>query len=191
MEKIFNLCGLTKDQEDKWPEIIDVYYEATFMRDFFERNRRVQFGADDNQFLNKTSPKAGETCLHGRYKIVVSEVSGQDKAENADATAQAAQIALADAEPVELKIDDYEIECRAGMVSSFEDIKADLNEKMVEGVMANIAGMDDELTEEEQTSLSDGDAYLYVGAEAADKNIISENAIDAMEGLVSDGDDIS
>ena len=52
VQKIFEACGLSE------AAIINVFYEATFMRDIFERNRRVNFG--------KISPK---DSLHPHLQV--------------------------------------------------------------------------------------------------------------------------
>lgn len=56
-EKIFNACGLKNNYE-----IEKVFYEATFMRDIFERNRRIVLGkGQKDKLLNKTfSPHSYE-----------------------------------------------------------------------------------------------------------------------------------
>lgn len=50
VKKIFEACGLGDTET-----ITQVFYEATFMRDFFERNRRLVLGKDhDNLMLQST-----------------------------------------------------------------------------------------------------------------------------------------
>ena len=63
---IFRESELKKNDDTVDQVVVDhVFYEATFMRDFFERNRRLRLGGgDENKLLNaKFSPKSSN------YKI--------------------------------------------------------------------------------------------------------------------------
>lgn len=63
---IYTACGIPEDAE-----ILNVFYEATFMRDIFERNRRIHFGAisPEKSLLNKSCSLNGTTVNDdNRYK---------------------------------------------------------------------------------------------------------------------------
>ena len=53
IKKIYKACGILDDNA----EILNVFYEATFMRDIFERNRRIVLGLEDSILNKKFSPK--------------------------------------------------------------------------------------------------------------------------------------
>lgn len=59
VQKIFTVCGL-----DEKVAVVDyVFYEATFMRDFFERNRRLRYSSEEDwklKLLNKKFTAANE-----------------------------------------------------------------------------------------------------------------------------------
>jgi hypothetical protein len=63
--KIYYLCGLIKDSKEIPDKLVikDVFYEATFMRDFLERNRRLKL-ANKNDL---TSEKTAKKCLQKSY----------------------------------------------------------------------------------------------------------------------------
>ena len=56
VKKIFRACGFNKKNDfDNLDNLIieNVYYEATFMRDFFERNRQTNFKKDDAEITEE------------------------------------------------------------------------------------------------------------------------------------------
>lgn len=75
-EKIFNACGLKNNYE-----IEKVFYEATFMRDIFERNRRIVLGeGQEDKLLNKTfSPSCYEVSYGQSFNCKLKEYIAESK----------------------------------------------------------------------------------------------------------------
>ena len=72
VKKIFIACGFKKNELDN-VVIENVFYEATFMRDFFERNRRIH--------LSKPSKKE-DVCLQKTFKRSSYEIKDKEKSFN-------------------------------------------------------------------------------------------------------------
>ena len=76
VEKIFKACGF-KEEGIENIVIENVYYEATFMRDFFERNRRIE--------LSKQSSKHSKTedvCLQKTFTPSTYIIKNDDSSFN-------------------------------------------------------------------------------------------------------------
>ena len=72
VKKIFIACGFKENELDN-VVIENVFYEATFMRDFFERNRRIH--------LSKPSKKE-DVCLQKTFKRSSYEIKDKEKSFN-------------------------------------------------------------------------------------------------------------
>ena len=71
VKKIFIACGFKENELDN-VVIENVFYEATFMRDFFERNRRIH--------LSKPSKKE-DVCLQKTFKRSSYEIKDKERKE--------------------------------------------------------------------------------------------------------------
>ena len=72
VKNIFIACGFKENELDN-VVIENVFYEATFMRDFFERNRRIH--------LSKPSKKE-DVCLQKTFKRSSYEIKDKEKSFN-------------------------------------------------------------------------------------------------------------
>ena len=72
VKNIFIACGFKENELDN-VVIENVFYEATFMRDFFERNRRIH--------LSKPSKKE-DVCLQKTFKRSSYEIEDKEKSFN-------------------------------------------------------------------------------------------------------------
>ena len=59
VKRIFKTCGIPDDARVK-----QVFYEAAFMRDFFERNRRLVLGRDDEEKMPDILTQRSFTCTN-------------------------------------------------------------------------------------------------------------------------------
>ncbi len=130
------------------------------------------------------SPQGDGPPFHTRYKIVVSEIAEQD----ADASASvAAATALAGEDGKQVAVDDYEITYKSGTVSSDESTSAQVTDEVAEGIIANLAGMEDSLSTAEQEALRAGNAFLYVDAGETDENNVAQAVKNAIENAAGTG----
>ncbi|MBQ2669465.1 MAG: hypothetical protein IJG06_01685, partial [Clostridia bacterium] len=138
--------------------------------------------AGETNIAIEASSKNGDTNRQQWFRIVVSEIAEQDTSAAAVAASGAAATALAETAGVNLEIDDYNLTCRTGIVASETNTAANIDGRLADAVMSNLVGMDDTLSEAEQTALKNGyDTYLYVEAAAQNENQVDQAVKEAME----------
>ena len=132
----------------------------------------------------------GDFAFQGSFRLVVSDIGSQDVSSGA-ASSGAAE-SLSDNEAKAVTIDDYQLSVKTGIVSSEdgsvnEGASASISDDTIKSVMSNIAGMDTALTESEQTALSEGSVYLYVGADDISSDNVENAAKEAINGALAGG----
>ncbi|MCR4740072.1 MAG: hypothetical protein K5886_07415 [Lachnospiraceae bacterium] len=127
----------------------------------------------------------GDSCFRGQYRVVVSEIAEQDEDTAASAAAVAA---LAGSEGTLFEVDDYEINCKSGTISSDATTTAVIGESVAEGIIANLAGMEDSLSADEQAGLIAGEAFLYVDSAEISADDVAETVKTAIEEAAAEAD---
>lgn len=73
IKKIFKSCGLDAIDDIKY-----VFYEATFMRDVFERNRRMQLNNQSKRDSEKTLQRRKEIVLQNDYNPTKKNIENKE-----------------------------------------------------------------------------------------------------------------
>ena len=132
----------------------------------------------------------GDFAFQGSFRLVVSDIGSQEEASGEASTAAIESLNGSEAKAV--TIDDYQLSVKTGVLSSedgsvSESASADISDDTIKSVMSNIAGMDTALTEYEQNALSEGNVYLYVGADDISSDAVADAAKEAIDGALSGG----